>query len=394
MTIHLHLAGPGPNPEGPPITRHTPAQAYAGIQATRVLVRSGKGQVRTVEQIKENLPPEDLVGGALAQLAEVARHEADDGAEGSEAALEGTRRSLVRVELLVELLGVQAVLAVDDARALVARQGAASAGGRPAVARLGEADGLDVGELRGAAARHELEVRDDAGLIPGPLARVLLEEGRGLVGGHQVREDAEDLPVVGHARLAERALDDGRDAVVPGRPHALAVQDPDVGEEDVAEGVDDARRVLDAPRDVGDHARALDAEVGRGDLGELAVREGRAAHRERREPGPRGLVPRRLGGAVGETVDREVRELGLVAVLGDLVAVVPSLVKYGQASHTLSLTYMAAPHSVASAPSQVEPSGQAVHTLLRTYLIESHTVAAAPSQVKPLGQAVHFLFST
>ena len=169
MTIHLHLAGPGPNPEGPPITRHTPAQAYAGIQATRVLVRSGKGQVRTVEQIKENLPPEDLVGGALAQLAEVARHEADDGAEGSEAALEGTRRSLVRVELLVELLGVQAVLA-DDARALVARQGAAPAGGRPAVARLGEADGLDVGELRGAVVRHDTVL---------PLGRVLLEDGRG-----------------------------------------------------------------------------------------------------------------------------------------------------------------------------------------------------------------------
>jgi len=46
-------------------------------------------------------------------------------------------------------------------------------------------------QLRGAAARHELEVRDDAGLLPAPLARVPLEEGRGLVGGHQVREDAE-----------------------------------------------------------------------------------------------------------------------------------------------------------------------------------------------------------
>ena len=118
LTIHLYLGGPGPNPEGPPTTRHTPAQAYAGIQATRVLVRSGKGQVRTVEQIKENLPREDIVGGALAQLAEVARHEADDGAEGAETALEGTRR----VELLVEPLGVPVVLPVDEARALVARQ--------------------------------------------------------------------------------------------------------------------------------------------------------------------------------------------------------------------------------------------------------------------------------
>ena len=60
---------------------------------------------------------QDLVG-ALAQLAEVARHEADDGAEGAETALEGTRR----VELLVEPLGVPVVLPVDEARALVARQ--------------------------------------------------------------------------------------------------------------------------------------------------------------------------------------------------------------------------------------------------------------------------------
>ena len=44
----------------------------------------------------------------------------------------------------------------------------------------------------------------------------------------------------------------------PGRPRALEVHEPEVVKKDVAEGVDDARRVLDAPRDGGgDHARAL-----------------------------------------------------------------------------------------------------------------------------------------
>ena len=37
----------------------------------------------------------------------------------------------------------------------------------------------------------------------------------------------------------------------PGRPRALAVHEPEVVETDVAEGVDDARRDLDAPRDGG-----------------------------------------------------------------------------------------------------------------------------------------------
>ena len=55
---------------------------------------------------------------------------------------------------------------------------------------------------------------------------------------------------------------------------------------------------------------------------------------------------------------------------------------------------MGAAHTVAAAPSHVEPLGQAVHTLLRTYLGAAHTVAVVPSHVEPLGQAVHTLLRT